>query len=135
LLWITSATNLLFVCQPYVTNLQYFWLFYSYVYIIEAITRLFMNYIRGICFCLFYLFTAFKYRDSRHDGRSLLEAESTIDEIRHHRSRRNVVLTNETDCQNNSLACKDETIKVSFIYLTLVISISTSIVVSKPAKE
>lgn len=40
-----------------------------------------------------------------------------IDEVRHHRNRREAVLTNKTDCEN--VTCKNVTTKVSFIYMTL----------------
>ena len=70
------------------------------------------------CILFILLFIAFKYRDSHHNGKSLLEAENMIDEVRHHRYRREVRLINNTDCQNssNSLLCNDTTTKVSFIY-------------------
>ncbi|XP_078376887.1 plexin domain-containing protein 2-like isoform X5 [Oculina patagonica] len=73
----------------------------------------------GVFLPCFYLeCKAFEYRDLRHHGRSyVLEAENTVDKVRHHRSRREsppLVLANETDCEN--VKCQNKTVKTNHKY-------------------
>ena len=73
-------------------------------------------------FAFVYL-TAFEYRDLRHNGRSsLLEVVNIVDQVHHHRSKRDLALTNQTDCQNASLSCKDTTKKVGASYFAIKLS-------------
>ncbi|XP_078376908.1 plexin domain-containing protein 2-like [Oculina patagonica] len=70
--------------------------------------------------CFYRECEAFQYRDLRHNGRSyVLEAENTVDKVRHHRSRRESppgVLTNQTDFENVSSTCQDKTEKINHRY-------------------